>query len=195
MQDYWTRWENWMQHHAPPLLNILNPGVNTDTITSLERLTGTALPADFKNFYAIHNGQQRKRTGLIDADQLLPVEEIIEVWHRWQDLLDAGTFMHNDEPFASEPDTGIRNNWWNPKWIPITSDGFDNHLCIDMDPAPEGRTGQVIAFWHDDGHREVIAPSFRKWVDNYVSGLEKGEYVFIKKWGIVRRDTSFNYND
>lgn len=195
MQEYWTRWENWMKQHAPRLLNILNPGVTYEAMDSLEKLIGTAMPADFKAFYAIHNGQQKTRTGLIDADQLLPVEDIIDKWHYWQDLLDAGTFMYNDEPIASEPDTGIRNNWWNPLWIPVTSDGFGNYLCIDLDPAPEGTHGQIITLWHDDGHREIIAPSFREWIARYIDAVERGDYIFVKKWGIVHKSTTFNYND
>ncbi|WP_160714365.1 SMI1/KNR4 family protein [Chitinophaga solisilvae] len=195
MQEYWTRWENWMKQYAPKLLTILNSGVSQEVLESLEKLIGKAMPDDFKAFYVVHNGQQRVRTGLVDADQLLPVEDIIEKWHYWQDLLDAGTFQYNGEPIASEPDTGIRNNWWNPLWIPITSDGFGNYHCIDLDPAPEGTYGQIITLWHDDGHREIIAPSFREWIAQYLDAVERGDYIFVKKWGIVSKDTTLNYND
>ncbi|PSL48892.1 cell wall assembly regulator SMI1 [Chitinophaga niastensis] len=195
MQQYWIRWESWMKQHAPKLLNILNPGVTFEAIESLEKLTGAAMPVSFKAFYAIHNGQHRVKTGLVDADQLLGVEDIITQWHHWKDLLDAGTFTYNDEPIMSAPDTGIKNDWWNPLWIPITSDGYGNHLCIDLDPAPEGRYGQIITLWHDDGHRQILANSFEEWLRNYIIALEKGEYVFVKKWGIVHKDTFLNYND
>lgn len=195
MQEYWTRWENWMRQHAPKLLNVLNPGVPYGSLESLEKLTETVLPADFKAFYAIHDGQQKARPGLIDGDQLLPVEEITNKWHYWHDLIASGTFTYNDEPIASEPDTGIRADWWNPHWIPITADGFGNFLCIDLDPAPEGNYGQIITLWHDDGHREIVARSFREWINNYLDALEKGDYIFVKKWGIVHKNTTFNYND
>ncbi|QJB34052.1 SMI1/KNR4 family protein [Chitinophaga oryzae] len=195
MQEYWTRWENWMRQHAPRLLHVLNPGVSTASLESLEKLTESALPADFKAFYAVHDGQQKPRPGLVDGDQLLPLEEIINKWHYWHDLIASGTFTYNDEPIASEPDTGIRSDWWNPRWIPITADGFGNFLCLDLDPAPGGHYGQIITLWHDDGHREIVAPSFREWISNYLDALEKGDYIFVKKWGIVHKDTTFNYND
>ncbi|HEY8958790.1 SMI1/KNR4 family protein [Chitinophaga sp.] len=195
MQQYWLRWEEWMQRNAPRLLNILHPGVTFEAVESLEKLIGTAMPDSFKAFYAVHNGQQKARAGLVDADQLLSVEDIITQWHHWKDLLDAGTFNYHDEPILSTPDTGIKNDWWNPLWIPFTGDGFGNHLCIDLDPAPEGKHGQVITFWHDDSHRAVIAGSFEEWLQDYLNALEKGEYIFVKKWGIVHKDTFLNYND
>ncbi|RBL93850.1 SMI1/KNR4 family protein [Chitinophaga flava] len=195
MQEYWIRWETWMRQHAPKLLNILNPGVTYEAVESLEKLIDSPLPADFKAFYAVHDGQRKARTGLVDGDLLLSVEDIADNWHYWQDLLDAGTFTYNDHPIASEPDTGIRSSWWNPLWIPITSDGFGNHLCLDLDPAPEGHHGQIIALWHDDNHREIVASSFREWISGYIDAIERGDYVFVKKWGIVHKGTSFNYND
>lgn len=195
MQEYWIRWEYWMQQQAPRLLNILHPGVTFEAVESLEKLIGTALPASFKAFYAIHNGQQKARAGLVDADQLLSVEDIISQWQHWKDQLDAGSFSWQDTPILATPDTGIKNDWWNPLWIPFTSDGFGNHLCIDLDPAPHGKRGQVISLWHDDGHRAIEAPSFEAWLQHYISDLEKGEYIFVKKWGIVHKDTFLNYND
>ncbi|MCW3462022.1 SMI1/KNR4 family protein [Chitinophaga nivalis] len=195
MQAYWTRWEKWMQKHAPKLPDTLNPGVAPATVDALERLIGSKLPADFKSFYAIHNGQQRVKTGLVDADQLLPVEDMITQWHHWKNVLDSGGFIYNEEIIASTPDTGIKSDWWNPLWIPITSDGFGNHLCIDLDPAPEGQYGQIITVWHEDSHRGILAPSFEAWMHQYITAIEKGEYVFVKKWGIVHKDTFLNYND
>ena len=43
---------------------------------------------------------------------------------------DAGEF----EGCESDPDVGIRNNWWNDKWIPITYDGAGKHDCLDLAP-------------------------------------------------------------
>ncbi|NLR78558.1 SMI1/KNR4 family protein [Chitinophaga eiseniae] len=195
MQQYWIRWENWMTQHAPRLLNLLRSGASFESVESLEKLIGTALPPAFKTFYAIHDGQQKARAGLIDADQLLSMEDITAQWYHWKDQLDAGTFTWRDEPIQSTPDTGIKNDWWNPLWIPFTSDGFGNHLCIDLDPAPGGKHGQIITLWHDDSHRAILAPSFEAWLEDYLTALEKGEYIFVKKWGIVHKDTFLNYND
>ena len=195
MQEYWIRWESWMKQYAPGLLTILQPGASFEAVASLERLVNATLPTSFKAFYSVHNGQSKARTGLVDADQLLGVADIITQWHHWKDLLDSETFTYNEEPILSAPDTGIKNDWWNPLWIPITSDGFGNHLCIDLDPGPEGQVGQIITLWHDDAHRAIVAPSFEEWIKEYLNALEKGDYIFVKKWGIVHKDTFLNYND
>nr|WP_241011423.1 SMI1/KNR4 family protein [Burkholderia sp. Ac-20392] len=50
------------------------------------------------------------------------------------------------------------------KWIPFTHDGSGNHLCIDLDPADDGFSGQVIRVWPDDARRERIAGGFSEWL-------------------------------
>ncbi|WP_143307987.1 SMI1/KNR4 family protein [Chitinophaga vietnamensis] len=192
MQQYWTRWETWMQTYAPRLISLLYPGVSADSIAALEDLTGAALPATFKAFYAIHDGQKADKAGLVNGDTLLPLHEIILQWQQWKRLLDEGTFKTQ---LVCEPDTGICYNWWNPLWIPFTHDGLGNYLCIDLDPTPGGTPGQVITFWHDDPHREIVAPSFEAWISDYINAIERGEYIYLKKWGIVHKDAAFNYND
>ncbi|MFB6457633.1 SMI1/KNR4 family protein [Chitinophaga sp. Hz27] len=195
MQEYWTRWENWMHHHAPKLVSILNPGASYDDIAELETITGIAMPDAFKVFYAIHDGQQVSRAGLVNGDKLLSITEITDEWITWKEMQDNGAFIHNDETLKSEPDTGIKDDWWNSRWIPFTYDGLGNHLCLDFDPAPGGQYGQVIAFWHEDNHREIIAPSFEEWIQNYIQAMENGAYVYQKKWGIVRKDSRYNFKD
>ncbi|WP_369123625.1 SMI1/KNR4 family protein [Clostridioides difficile] len=37
-------------------------------------------------------------------------------------------------------------------------------MCIDLDPAEDGSSGQVIRVWHDDARRERIAGSFSEWL-------------------------------
>ncbi|RAJ85850.1 cell wall assembly regulator SMI1 [Chitinophaga dinghuensis] len=195
MQEYWTRWELWMRNHAPKMVSILNPGTSYNDMKDLETLTGLPIPDSFRIFYAIHNGQKSSRAGLVNGDKLLSIKEIAEEWTSWKNLLENGAFTHNGEVLRSEPDTGIRPEWWNTNWLPFTSDGLGNHLCLDFDPASGGNIGQIITMWHDDTHREVIASSFEDWVKNYITSLENGEYVYQKKWGIVRKDSRYNFKD
>jgi cell wall assembly regulator SMI1 len=49
----------------------------------------------------------------------------------------------------------IKPVWWNVHWIPIVSSGSGHLFCVDLDPAPAGKPGQVILFFHDDGKRPL----------------------------------------
>ena len=86
---------------------------------------------------------------------------------------------------------GIKNDWWNTAWIPITSNGSGDHYWIDLDPDNDGNKGQIIRMLHDHPDRELISPSFRQWITDYTNDLENGLYTTSNDigWGgVVRRD-------
>lgn len=190
MEQHWIRFENYLQKNAPHLLLLINSGATQADIDRLESLINKKLPEDFVSFYKIHNGQdeEKGREGLIDSEELLPVDAIIDQWQCWKDLLYDGTF----EGITSEPDLGVKNDWWNPLWIPFTYDGSGNHICVDLDPTPNGNFGQIIRMWHDAGDRIVYASSFREYISDYITGLETGKFVYAKNWGLVDKDSAFN---
>lgn len=137
------------------------------------------LPSEFVSFLKIHNGQNSNSEGLLDAEQLLSTERIAQEWAVWKELLDKGTFIG----IYSDPAGGVKNDWWNPKWIPITYDGSGNHYCIDLDPASTGTSGQIIRMWHDEGTRELVAPSFKVWISQYLAELKNGQYIYSEEYG------------
>ncbi len=94
-------------------------------------------------------------------------------------MLDGGDF----NGISSAPDDGIKSNWWNPKWITFTHNGGGDHLCIDLDPSPNGVRGQVISMWHDMEERELKAPNFGAWFEDYVAGVLAGKYVYSEEYG------------
>ncbi len=189
MEQYLKRFDNWLQINAPHLLSIINLGATKADIDKLEKVINKKLPDDFVNFYRIYNGQdeEKSREGLINSEELLSIDSIVKQWLCWKGLLDDGTF----EDITSEPDDGVKNDWWNPLWIPFTNDGSGNHICIDLDPATNGNVGQVMRMWHDSGYRELYATSFSDYISNYITSLENGKYIYAKDWGLVDKDSLF----
>ena len=123
--------------------------------------------------------------GLIAAEELLSVSRMLDEWTVWNGLLTSGEF----EGITSLPTAGIRNNWWNPHWLPLTYDGAGNHCCLDLSPANGGTYGQVIRMWHDNAERPLLAVSFTQWISEYVEALEAGEYAFSEDYdGIASID-------
>ncbi|MFD2721930.1 SMI1/KNR4 family protein [Hymenobacter monticola] len=185
MQETWVRFENWLQTNAPQLLSNLNPGASETALDKLARTLNVSLPDDFLAFYRIHDGQHSQDGGLLNGEELLSTQRMLDEWTVWNDLLTSGDFSDAE----SSPANGVRADWWNSRWLPLTYDGAGNHCCLDLAPAEGGQYGQIIRMWHDDAERPLIAHSFAEWMTDYVQGLEAGEYAFSEDYdGIVSID-------
>lgn len=161
----WSRLDPWLAAHPKEIPSGLNPGASEDDIRSLEAALEMKLPADFIESLKIHDGQPGIAGDFFDGDSLLPARRIVSAWNVWRKLVTSDDF----DDCGAEPDDGIKDDWYNPKWIPFTSDGMGNHLCLDLDPAEGGTPGQVIRVWHDDGERTLVARSFREWLYRFVT--------------------------
>ncbi len=181
MEAIWSRIEAWLAGNAPDLLGSLNGGATSQEIQETDAFLGVELPADFKASARIHDGQSEHSAGLIDGWGLLSLERIRDEWSVWKDLLDGGVF----DGIAGEPEGPIANDWWNPKWIPVTYSGAGDHHCLDLSPPAGGSAGQIIVMWHDDPARPLIARSFRTWLQTFADALEAGRYVYSKEDGAL----------
>ncbi len=185
MIEYWTKIEAWLNKNAPLIYKSLNAGALDKDFEALEKLVNAKLPEDFKAFYKLHNGQDGDEYAFIESEELLSIEYIINSWNIWKDLDDDNTFSDQ----YSTPDEGIKEEWWNPKWVPFTHDGSGNHFCLDLDPAEGGTYGQVIRVWYDEEERTIEAGSFTLWLKDVLEILESGDYVYSDDYAsIVNKD-------
>jgi hypothetical protein len=97
---------------------------------------------------------------LFDIWRLLSVDELRENWQTLTHLKEAGEF----DGIVTRPNRKVREGWWRRGWIPIATDEMGDFLCIDLDPMERGTGGQLIAFWHDDDERPVVAAGFLAWM-------------------------------
>jgi len=178
MKELWERIESWLKENHSEGLNELNEGASDELIQETEQFLSIEFSEDVKEFYKIHNGTSWD-FNLIDGWLLLPLEDVQNQWKVWKDLLDRGDFAEH----KCTPHEAIRDDWWNDKWIPLTSDGCGNHDCLDLAPTEKGRVGQIIKMWHDDDTRPLVADSFREWLENYIDALEASEYVYSEDYG------------
>jgi cell wall assembly regulator SMI1 len=129
-----------------------------------------------------------KETWEIVADKLKEMAPIV-----YKDLNEGATQEQIDElerltgikdnkniPWKTNPDIGIKNDWWNPLWIPFFDDADCNHYCIDLDPAKDGNYGQIIKTWHDDKERRMVARSFKDWFIQFKEDLLNGKLVKVE---------------
>ncbi len=172
INEIWKRIEAWFVANATELSEQFKLSGATETeIIAVEELLGFEFPKDFRESLRISSGT----IPLDGAWELLGLNEIFDEWKVWNQLYQSGEFSD----FQVEPHGAIKPYWWNPQWIPITYNGAGDHQCLDMDPAPGGRVGQVIQMWHDWEQRKVDADSFTMWLDDFASGLENGSYHIV----------------
>ena len=186
MQSTWDRIKRWLSENAPTVHASLRPGASSEAIETAETAMGVRFPDAFRASFSIHDGQEEEAPGLINGCELLSLERVVDEWAIWTELLRENEF----EGCESESDGPVRNDWWNPMWIPFTYDGEGNHHCVDLDPAEGGEVGQVIVMMHDDPYRPVLAVNYADWLEAFAEDLESGVYVYDENDGGVvhRRD-------
>jgi cell wall assembly regulator SMI1 len=193
VRDLWERFEIWMSAHAPHLPAGLQDGATPRQIARAEAALQVRLPKDVVESYLIHDGQSHPECfalyegALFNGSLLLPLETMVKHWSVLKELHDRGGF----EGIRSHPDGPIRDDWWNPLWIPLTANSSGDHpVCVDLAPAKGGKRGQVISWWHADSERILLGPSFRRWFASYIDAVEAGEYVYSDEYGALvdRRD-------
>jgi cell wall assembly regulator SMI1 len=175
MKDIWRRIDDKLAALIPDVLEDLGPladGATEERIAHLEGLIGVRLPEDVRESYAIHDGTGGR--DLYATYGLADLESMGCFWEQLRELSKDADFMGRI-PKAKGP---IREQWWNPKWIPMTDPGSGNHICIDLDPAEGGSPGQLIDWDHERGPTSVIAPSLRSYLERFADDLDAGRLRF-----------------
>ncbi|MCC2672277.1 MAG: glucan synthase 1-related protein [Armatimonadetes bacterium] len=188
VEQTWKRLEKWLRKHAPAVQKSLGKPATEEAIQAVERTIGQSLPADFRASLALHNGQAKDLTLVPPVESgdagysLLPLDRIAYEWTVWKELLDGGDF----EGLSGGSDAGIRDDWWNPGWISVSTNGGGDSHCVDLSPAAGGVSGQVITMFHDESKRERVATGFAAWLAALADELEQGEWTLDDTGGIDR---------
>jgi cell wall assembly regulator SMI1 len=164
IKSLWEKLERHLRRHHPDLLADLNPPATTAEIDMFQSTLKTKLPAAFVELLMIHNGQRGQADWLFEGEKFLSIEEILMDWRTLCSLETDGDF---DDAIADSQE-GVKNCWWSKGWVPITSNGFGDHHCLDLDPSPEGERGQIINFFHDSPERSRVASGVSVWFAQFV---------------------------
>lgn len=174
METIWNRIESWLKVEATEICIDLLPGATEKEIHDMEEFVGIEMPSDVKSSFSIHNGQLGAAAPLMGEWQLISLEVMLKRWNILKDLYDAGEFTR----IQCETKGPVKPEWWIPSWLPLAYNGAGDYQCLDMSPATGGEIGQIISFWHVIDRREVLAKSFRKWLQTFADDLENGQYKY-----------------
>lgn len=168
----WRRIEAWLRANGLPAHLALPPGASESAIRGAEAEMGLRLPEDVLESYRLHDGSGSRGAQVAFADMyfVLPLAGENSVVGRRARLLELAK---HETGSVGRPDGPIKSDWWNPRWVPIASDGNCNLLCIDLDPAAGGTVGQVIESLYTAETR-VLARSWGEWLAGLADALEGG---------------------
>jgi cell wall assembly regulator SMI1 len=172
MLELWRRIENYLESQNAELLEEISEPAKNDSLENYLRNLNIQQD-EFSESLRIHDGQNHGYHALSYPWQLLNSDDIQENAKRLLEL-----FPIEEYPDGRTAYGFVKEDIWNDKWIPFASDESGNFLCVDYDPAKGGDIGQVILWASDPPYVEVIAPSYRAWLEQFASDLEGGKY----KW-------------
>ncbi len=191
----WNRIVTWLKSNASQVLAQHQDGATDAELEELEKTIGCELPDDAKHFYKLVNGDNPNEasSGIFpsvdDYDQMaygpLAISQLQSEWAIQKELLEGGDF-EGCEPEQVDP--GIRNESWNPGWVPFAGNGGGDLYCIDMVPGEGGTAGQILSHNHETLDHKLLAGSFGDYLERLAERLEKGELSFSERWGVCNPD-------
>ncbi len=137
----------------------LRGGAHKYELDELEERLNIELPDQLREWYRVHDGQNDRleTMPLLRNLTFSPIQKMIETWTFLQEEYDP-------DGEQAENDSAIKPMLWNPAWIPFATNGSGDYVCIDMDPADDGKYGQILYFWHDWNNRSVEAESLNAFI-------------------------------
>ncbi|GAA2390372.1 hypothetical protein GCM10010420_12650 [Streptomyces glaucosporus] len=180
-----TRFRAYLERRAAILGHSeeLPPPVTAAALDEAERRIGRPLPADLRALYLIADGDgiEYRHRYLIGNYGWLPLEGLVAEcteWRDWQDRPWHGWDLEWDAVvFDTTPADTVRRCGDHPGWIRFATGEDGNFLAVDMDPARDGRPGQVILTGRDyDEGPEYVADSVTSLLQEHLELLEQGSY-------------------
>jgi len=168
--ECWTEIDRWLSTNAPAVLPFLPAGLPAAAFDAAAETLGFDIPSEVREFLSVHDGSGN--LWLHDRGEFMSLDTIVESWDIEFDLWGDG---NNDE--WATPQGPIKKKWFTRKWLPVLDARTGDYVCIDQDPPKGGRRGQLIAWYHDRGPTEVIAPSFGALLTQFVAELAEGRYT------------------
>jgi cell wall assembly regulator SMI1 len=158
-QDYTAllaRLESWLSKHRPHFLHDLVAGASAAELDALQAQIGMALPAGLRTLLHWHNGQRAEAAG-----------SLIERW-RLMSCMDIAAAKKEQDAPATRSGAG-----WQTTWIPFLDDDDGDYVCLDTSQPDL----PVREFWLDKTTHPIVSPSLARWLEDFVTAVERGEYV------------------
>lgn len=185
VREIWKDIERFLEKNSEYLHSSLEEGALEADILEFEKQIGFRLPEDYRESILIHSGDLY----LSDYSYL----RLNTVAKKWKSKTES--FQQNinkypvDKMYIMDCDVGIIQNLpWSRNWIPVLEDGGGNCICIDMDPGPKGKIGQILFWERETGPEASRFTSFADWLSSYRNDLYNGKYIVNEEGFLDAKD-------
>jgi cell wall assembly regulator SMI1 len=167
IEERWATIGGWLKSEYPDALSQFRKPATQAAILNAEKKLGVTLPDDYKQFLALHNGQE-EFAPMVGFGALFAIEEVAEA---------HANIVGDETPVdVDEAGEGVRPLDYCKGWIPISRSARGrDYLCIDLDPAKGGTRGQIIEYVVDSNARSLVAKSFADLLSLYFQQAQTGE--------------------
>lgn len=153
-------------------------------IRRVRRRTRLELSGDLVDLYNSRNGSNGELVFVVITDEWVPCEflSVKQAINSWgfnssnpDEHYEKANRQYIDIQQSPPRDERIRQDlWWNKAWFPFGEfNGGATKIYLDVDPAPSGQVGQIIAYQHDPDAIYYIAPDFLSFLKKSNNLLEK----------------------
>jgi cell wall assembly regulator SMI1 len=125
-------------------------GHSEEDIRAAEAAMGLRLPEDLRALYRTVSGDEEY--GLLGAGALLPLDSVVRAYLAGG----PGAGLGPDDLFAvftvvyeAYPPGRVRRVSRNDWWVEVGTDWGGNYCLVDLDPGPQGTSGQIIQYGRD----------------------------------------------
>jgi cell wall assembly regulator SMI1 len=159
-----ARLARWLGEHRRRYLEGLAPGATAAELEDVQKAVGGPLPDALRSFLEWHNGQDDEFAGRFrESWYLMDTGQIVSAW---QELVGS-----------AEPTK------WQRGWVPFLEDDRGNYVFLDTTQAGP----PVREFWEHNPEQPVVAPTLAAWLEELISGMERGEYAEDPERGLFMR--------
>ncbi|MCA9610468.1 MAG: SMI1/KNR4 family protein [Myxococcales bacterium] len=180
VQNALARIEAWAAAHGATL--GLLPGATEETVASLEAELGRPLPADYRAFLRLHDGQDpdAPMPWLPHRDRLQPIATCLDQWRFERDASedDGVEELSEDDVFHLTVSSPLRYPIAGSRWLD------QDNTYLDFHPGPAGVDGQLLGLVSECDW-EVFGASFAEALEEHARRLEAGELVWSDEEGPV----------
>lgn len=159
--------------HAPRW----EPGRTEAELTEAEDRIGARLPEDLRALFRVTGWDNE--SGLLGRYAHDPLPLLVERYlegdpgsYGWEDPVSEDGVVYETMP-AGRVKRLSRNDWW----ITFGSDHAGDFIAVDLDPAEDGESGQVLEYGRNVwGPIRYVAPSITGMMEEVIRALKAGEY-------------------
>jgi cell wall assembly regulator SMI1 len=166
---FWDFFESELEEDSLP------SGASEEAIKEVEALMKVALPPEVRKFYGRHDGSgSRSISPWEDGFGQVYFLSLEKMASTWEFMCETGKHFEEEEDDFGTQIGPIKENYWNPAWIPFAENQCGDNFFLDFDPAKGGVSGQVVDWWHEQARSKLISSSFAELLQICVTQISEG---------------------